>query len=63
MVDTDPDVAPGDTVPELRGSDDRCGSVIATADTPDEALARARAAAARVRITTRPAPAEETPAP
>ncbi|MFG3194739.1 ATP-grasp domain-containing protein [Streptomyces sp. NPDC048208] len=63
VVDTDPDVAPGDTVPELRGSDDRCGSVIATGDTPDEALARARAAAAQVRITTRPAPAEETPAP
>ncbi|MEU6813692.1 ATP-grasp domain-containing protein [Streptomyces sp. NPDC046860] len=63
VVDTALDVAPGDTVPELRGSDDRCGWVLAVGDDPGQALARARAAAAEIRITTRPVPGEETPAP
>jgi biotin carboxylase len=51
---TTPDVSPGDTVLPLRGSDDRCGSVIAVGETPDEALERARAALARVRVVTKP---------
>ncbi len=52
VVAVSPDVAPGDTVRPLTGSDARCGSVTAVADTADEALGRARAAAALITIRT-----------
>jgi biotin carboxylase len=54
VVTAAPEVAPGDTVTPLRGSDDRCGAVIAVGATPDEALDRARAALSLVRIVTDP---------
>jgi biotin carboxylase len=46
--------APGDTVPPLRSSWDRIGSVMACADTPAEATARAVAAARRIRVAVAP---------
>ncbi|MGW5214343.1 ATP-grasp domain-containing protein [Streptomyces sp. NPDC004051] len=62
VVTAAPDVAPGDTVTPLRGSDDRCGAVIAVGATPDEALDRARAALSLVRIVTEPCAGRESPA-
>ncbi|MFG2870720.1 ATP-grasp domain-containing protein [Streptomyces sp. NPDC048338] len=52
-----PGTRPGDTVTELRGSDDRCGSVTAVAATADDALDRARGALALVSVRTEPVPA------
>lgn len=63
VLQTDPETAPGDTVPPLSSSEDRCGSLTALGATADEALERARAAIAKVHITTQPVPGEETPAP
>ncbi|MFD8299314.1 ATP-grasp domain-containing protein [Streptomyces bauhiniae] len=62
VLQTDPGTAPGDTVPTLSSSEDRCGSLTALGATPDEALERARAALAKVHITTQPVSGEETPA-
>ncbi|MFJ7272718.1 ATP-grasp domain-containing protein [Streptomyces sp. NPDC099050] len=47
-------VAPGAVIGELRSSSDRAGAVIATGDTPDEALRRAREAVGRLEVTVEP---------
>ncbi|MER5464337.1 ATP-grasp domain-containing protein [Streptomyces sp. NPDC002668] len=52
VVAVSPGTRAGDTVTPLRGSGDRCGSVTAVAETPDEALDRARGALALVTIRT-----------
>jgi biotin carboxylase len=49
-----PQVAVGDTVNSLAGSDDRCGWVMAVGTSGDEALARARNASALIEIYTDP---------
>lgn len=56
VVAVSPAVRAGDTVAPLGGSDDRCGSLIAAAPTPDEALDRARAALSLVTVHTVVAP-------
>ncbi|MER5636572.1 ATP-grasp domain-containing protein [Kitasatospora sp. NPDC002227] len=52
VVSVDATTRTGDTVRELRGSGDRCGSVTAVAATADEALGRAREALALVTVST-----------
>lgn len=49
-------VSPGDSVGELRSSDDRLGAVIATGDTAEQALQRARGAAALLEVTVKSDP-------
>ncbi|MFG2717342.1 ATP-grasp domain-containing protein [Streptomyces sp. NPDC048416] len=60
VVSVAPATSPGDTVRELRGSGDRCGSVTAVAATPDEALARARGALAHITLHTDAVPGAPT---
>ena len=43
---------PGHVFGELRRASDRAGAVLATGDTPEDALARADRAAARIRFVT-----------
>ncbi|MEU2158887.1 ATP-grasp domain-containing protein [Streptomyces sp. NPDC019396] len=56
VVDVDVQVGEGDTVHELRWSEDRCGHVVARADDAATAVRLAAEAAARITITTEPAP-------
>ncbi|MFF1836722.1 ATP-grasp domain-containing protein [Streptomyces sp. NPDC058231] len=55
VVDVDVQVDEGDTVHELRWSEDRCGYVLARAEDTATAVRLAAAAAARITITTEPA--------
>ncbi|MDI2128354.1 ATP-grasp domain-containing protein [Yinghuangia seranimata] len=55
--------SPGDTVPELRSSMDRCGAVVVRAATSEQARAAADARAGLVRITTTADAPAEAPLP